>query len=438
MKLLGNNFLVLNCIVRVNQMEARRDLSLMTDESEENTVENAVKFRNAVTKGFPGGAMTWALSWGALHDQRENYKQIRAKIKKYHEMYGDEVTFIPGGYAGSIYNTRKMLNDDIREGLQAVRSFMGENYKPKALIAGFLSAANQKYLSDCENIKVCQGNQFSQLAVDLNDGEGLICYPYYPSVEHALKPAQGKSDFVDCVNLDGWSMDLLSARYAGMQQGNINSRMGFGPLETHGVYGLEKGTEIMLSVMEQYFGEGFKNNGFGYAATNWELCLVHPGGHHNNGVYEEGVEDVLSKAKRKFAGLKMVTAGTFGELFRDEYPDNGRLNYRFHHKGTGVGGSEADKEIFWYMNKKFRLAILRENENPQTDKVIDFTDYTVKVQEPADPDIKNNIYHRNWSLFGEINQKGLRPQDTPVPIVKLSEKAKKLIAEYYPQLFSKP
>ena len=44
--------------------------------------------------------------------------------------------------------------------------------------------------------------------IDGGGADGSPSYPFYPSTEHFCKPAQGKSDFIDCVNLDGWTMDL--------------------------------------------------------------------------------------------------------------------------------------------------------------------------------------------------------------------------------------
>jgi len=31
------------------------------------------------------------------------------------------------------------------------------------------------------------------------------------------------------------------------------------------------------------------------------------------------------------------------------------VDYRFVQRGTGIGGSDADKEIRWFMNRDFRL-----------------------------------------------------------------------------------
>ena len=111
-----------------------------------------------------------------------------------------------------MYNTREQVNRDLHDGFKRVTEFVGDGYRPKSVIAGFLSAENLRYLAEEEGIHVCQGNIWSQYAVDNGDGEGSISYPYYPSLEHFCKPAQGQKDLIDCVNLDGWTIDFLCAR----------------------------------------------------------------------------------------------------------------------------------------------------------------------------------------------------------------------------------
>jgi hypothetical protein len=52
--------------------------------------------------------------------------------------------------------------------------------------------------------------------------------------------------------------------------------------------------------------------------------------------------------------------------------------------------------------------------------VIDFTRYDRPAQEPQD-------LGRNWSLMGEINQKGTRPQDKPQLLGELPAEDRELI-----------
>lgn len=210
--LIGNRFLTFNTIIRINQIEVTRDKNVGRDESSLHTPERVSAFREAISSVFPEAKITWAFSWLALHDQTDNYKNIRKLVVSYHHKYGDDITFIPGAYFANAYNTRDQVNKDLHDGLSKVSEIVGNGFRPKSVLAGFLAAENQQYLAEKEGIHVCQGNIFSQFAIDNQDGDGAVSYPFYPSKEHFCKPAQGKDDFIDCVNLDGWTMDFLSAR----------------------------------------------------------------------------------------------------------------------------------------------------------------------------------------------------------------------------------
>ena len=291
-------------------------------------------------------------------------------------------------------------------------------------MAGFLSADNQKYLAEEEDIHVCQGTIWSQYAIDNQDGDGSISYPYYPSTEHFCKPAQGKADFIDCVTLDGWSMDYLAARRQGFAEG-FNSRMGVGPIETLRKYGPEIGLQEMMHTTAINFDAGFELNGFAWVTNIWELCLD---------IDHQGLTDWLASIRNRWPDVKFVTQGEFGSIWRKAYKENS-FDYRFVEQGSGIGGSDKDKEIRWYMNKDFRLATLRNIEIKDAPVyVIDFTRYDIPAQEPQGiPSPEKPI--RNWSLMNVMNQKGLRPQDKPKLLKELSAEDQALIKKHYPELF---
>jgi hypothetical protein len=427
LRLTGNRFLTFNTVIRVNQIEVARDKNLGRDERKEHTPEKVMKFREAIEKGFPGARITWAFSWLALHDTTTNYKKIREFVVSYHYRYGDEITFIPGAYFANAYNSTEQVNLDLHEGLQKVSEMTGNGYRPKSVVAGFLSAANQEYLATKEGIHVCQGNIWSQFAIDNQDGDGSVCYPYYPSKEHFCKPAQNENDFIDCVNLDGWTMDFLAARREGFAQG-FNSRMGVGPIETLGNYGLETGLKEMLHTTAIHFDEGFKLNGFAWVTNCWELSLTSSGrdGEQSSDFNYEGLTRWLSEIKKRWPDVNFITQGEFGLIWRDHYKNND-FNYRFEEKGSGIGGSDADKEINWYMNKAFRMAILKDLKTGE-ETIIDFTRYDGIAKEPESGST------RNWTLYGDINQKQTRKQDVPITKDELSENQKSIISKYYPDL----
>ena len=437
-QLLGNRYLTLATVIRVRQIEMTRDEAEGPDESSIHTPAEARAFRETIAKAWPGARITWALSWLALKDQRENYIQLKELIVSYQKNYGDEITFIPGGYFANMYNTREQVNQDIHDALQMVSDLVGDGYRPKAIIAGYLSAENLKYLSEEEGIKVCQGTIWSQYAVDNGDGEGSISYPYYPSTQHFCKPAQSDDDFIDCVNLDGWTVDFLNARYASAKEINgemCGSRQGVGPIETFIRLGHDKGLEEVLATTSSHFDKGFELNNFAWITCTWELCLVEGrklySYHDRNGM--EGLYEWLTTIRNRWENVHCITHGEFGSLWRKEFPNNDKMNYQFMQRGSGICGSMEDTEITWYMNKDFRLALERKWETNEKSVVIDFTRYDLEAQEPKDPTEKKERV-RNWSLMNKLNQKQSRPQDTPIPMENMIEEDKEIIVKKYPDL----
>ncbi len=424
--LIGHRFLTFNTVIRVNQIEVARDKNLGVDERAFHTPAKVIKFRSAIEAGFPGARITWAFSWLALHDTSANYTKIRELVVGYHYRYGDEITFIPGAYFANAYNSTEQVNKDLHEGLARVSEIVGQGYRPNSVLAGFLSAGNLDYLAKKEGIHVCQGNIWSQFAIDNQDGDGSVCYPYYPSKEHFCKPAQGAYDFIDCVNLDGWTMDFLVARRTGFASG-FNSRMGVGPIETLGGYGPEIGLKEMLHSTAIHFDRGFELNGFAWVTNCWELVLSEDNPVSNEKIHVSGLTNWLDKIKKRWPETKFITQGEFGLMWRNHFKNND-FNYHFEEKGSGIGGSDAGMKIRWLMNKTFRLALLSAEQKNGGEMVIDFTRYDLKAAEPVSGTT------RNWSLMGEINQKQTRPQDKPMPMKNMNKESQSLIKKLYPEL----
>jgi hypothetical protein len=319
-----------------------------------------------------------------------------------------------------------------------VSDMVGGGYRPQCVIAGYLAAENLRHLAEEEGIHVCQGNIWSQYAVD--NGDGSISYPYYPSREHFCKPAQCKADFIDCVNLDGWTVDFLNARYPGARMINgirCGSRLGVGPIETLIRQGTELGTKEILATTAAHFDKGFELNNFAWVTCIWEMGLVEArkickSYEGRNGM--DGMLIWLREMRRRWPDAKCITKGQFGMLWREQFKNNDDMNYRFVQRGSGVCGSEPELEIRWFMNKDFRLALLRDWKANGPEKVIDFTRYDLKAVEPADP--TPGQHTRNWSLMNRLNQKGIRPQDKPIPIGQLNADEQAMIKQRYPELIN--
>jgi hypothetical protein len=413
---LRGRFLTHVSLVRVNQIEVTPERSIGQDEVADNSPERIRSRREAFERGCPGGKMTWAISWLALNDGRQQYKEARRLLASYHHQYGDEITFIPGGYFAPMYDTPENIRNTIHKALLLISEMVGDGYRPQCLVAGFLGAENQRLLAVEEGIHVCQGQIWSQHAIDNGDGDGGISYPYYPSREHYLKPAQGTADFIDCVCLDGWTCDFLAARRDGFQ-GGFNSRLGVGPIETVGNLGQEVGHREMIETTAMHFDRGRVLNGFGWVTSIWEVSIGH----------DEDLTWWLLAVKDRWPDTQVLTEGAFGLEWRKNMPSNASISYRFDARGTGAPGSEKELEIQWFMNREFRLALLRDWRKSSPPLSIDFTRYDLPAHEPK-------TLQREWSLMNVLNQKGTRVQDKPMRLGQLSADDQRRIFARYPEL----
>ncbi len=171
---------------------------------------------------------------------------------------------------------------------------VGGGYRPQSLIAGFMDAQNQRISRMTKASTYARAQIWSQHGIDNGDGDGGICYPYYPSREHYLKPAQGPADFIDCVCLDGWTCDFLSARREGFQ-GGFNSRMGVGPIETvQETLARQAGRKEMMDTTAMHFDTGHALNGFGFVTAIWEISIGH----------DADLDLVAASRQREMAGYK--------------------------------------------------------------------------------------------------------------------------------------
>jgi Domain of Unknown Function with PDB structure (DUF3863)/Domain of Unknown Function with PDB structure (DUF3864) len=331
-----------------------------------------------------------------------------------------------------MYLPRERINREMSEAIHIISDFVGKNYRPQAIMGGFLSANNLQYLAEKENIHAAHAVIWSQSNIDGGGADGSPSYPFYPSTEHFCKPSQNEKDFIDCVNLDGWTMDFICARKNGAMDHLLtgyNSRRGVGPIETYVGWGLDLGHREVMHTQSIHFDKGFELNGFGWVTNIWEAQMVYEMG---KDLICNAMEMWVSGTKKRWPDTHFVTFGEYGNIWRNQNKTNNKWDYRFEERGSGLGDSYNNLEIKWFMNKEFRLALLRDWHQDSPELVIDFTRYDLPAKEPADPSPEHP--NKNWSLINEINQKNLRPQDKPKLIKELGKTEQDLIARHYPKL----
>lgn len=411
-------------------------------EHDRHTPEIALRMRKSIEDSFPGARITWAWSWGALTCADANYVELRKLMVQFHQQYGDEITIWPGVFFANKFNTLEQCKKDLHESLELVSRMVGNGYRPKSVVAGHMSVESMKFLVENEGIHVVQGQIWSQFDVDGQDGDGGIIYPYYPSREHFLKPAQGPrggEDFLDIVNVDGWTVDFFAARKRGMGK-DYNSRVGIGPIETKAYYGYEHGLRQMLHTSEVHFNDqAVADNGYGLLTVVWELQLF-------SYLDPNYLPSWLKALKSKYPDIQMLNLGEFGQRFREHNPDNRNLNLKFVARGNNMPSQEEgkksypnyrfhppifqpDMEIRWYFNKDFRFATIQNWKENGPVLVMDYTRYNQPYKEPS-----GNVIERHWDILDVINQKQSRPQDKPALFTELPSEEQAKILKWYPEL----
>jgi hypothetical protein len=408
--------LAFSTVVRYWSVETTRTEHLLNNESALHTVAACQALRAAFAQGWPGAAMTWAFSWVALTTSEGQYPAIRALVAGYVAQYGDEFTFVPGGYFAPMYNTEAQTSADIHDALALISSAVGGGYRPQAIIAGFLGAQTLARLAQAEGIHVAQATIFSQFAIDFGDGDGGSPYPYYPSASHYLRPAQGAGEQVDCVVLDGWTVDLLAARRSGFA-GGFNSRMGVGPIETIRDLGPAAGFAEQMHATAAHFDTGAAlNGGEAFVTSIWEVSLP---------INVSYLTQWLAAVRGQWPDARAMTHGAYGMAWRAAHATND-YNYTFVQLGSGIGGSDADKELTMHATAAFRLVLLRNLTDAGLGQVIDFTRYDLPAAEPASPS-------RSWNLMNEVNWKGSRgAQDAPRALQELGAEDLAIIRRWLP------
>ena len=439
--LMGNRFVTLCIMIRTSPWEVSRDVKLINrDEYFAHTLEVVRNMREAFGKNNPNGRLTWGFTLNALEDKRPHYVDIRKYVVECQQKYGDEVSYFPG-YFPAMYLPRERVNREMTEAIQTISGMVGKGYRPDCIMGGFLSANNLAYLAEKEKIHAAHAVIWSQHEVDGVGADGSLSYPYYPSKEHFCKPAQRDGDFIDCVSLDGWSVDFLNATVSGGVSGTTPyngaaSRRGVGPIESYGEWGLDIGHLSVMHTQSLHFDRGFALNGFGWIPNIWEAALAKIPERQNDWWDDtfayRMMERWVGSTLKRWPDVRFVTFGEYGKLWRSHFQNNDAVNYRFEEKGLGIGSSWGNEEIRWFMNKEFRLALLRNWHKKTPEMVIDLTRYDLKAIEPSDPSPEKPV--KDWSLMNRINQKGLRPQDKPILITELSNEEKTLINKYYPEL----
>jgi hypothetical protein len=195
--------------------------------------------------------------------------------------------------------------------------------------------------------------------------------------------------------------------------------MGVGPIETIRDLGPAPGAAEQLHATAQHFATGAAlNNGEAFVSSIWEISLP---------INTSYLTAWLAAVRGQWPDAQMLTHGEFGERWRGLHAAND-FNLTFVEVGSGIGGSDADKELTFYANRAFRLVLLRNLTDAGAGNVVDLTRYDLPAAEPAN-------LTRSWNLMNEINMKQSRGAvDAPRALAQLSDEDKAVVRAWLPGL----
>ena len=415
---LRGRFLTHVSVFRVNQIEVTPTRNLGEDEAADNSPARIRSRREAFARGCPDGKMTWAISWLALKDTRQEYQEARRLLADYHDkLWRRDHLHSRRLLRAHVRHPRTQPPDHPHSPGHDLRPWSAAIIVPQCLVAGFMDAENQRFLATGRRHSRLPGTDLEPARHRQRRWRRRHLLPLLPQPRALPQARPGPADFIDCVCLDGWTCDFLTARREGFE-GGFNSRLGVGPIETVGNLGAEAGRKEMMDTTAMHFDTGHALNGFGFVTGIWEISIGH----------DEDLTWWLQAVHDRWPDTQVMTEGEFGLEWRKHNPNNDALNYRFDAKGTGAPGSEKNLEIQWFMNRRFPprpaagLADQQQHPWPSTS--------------PATTCLRTNRpgLQREWSLMNVLNQKGTRPQDKPTRLGKLPPENQHLIFAEYPQL----
>ena len=416
---LRGRFLTHVSVVRVNQIEVTPTRSIGQDEAADNRPERIRSRREAFARGCPDGKMTWAISWLALND-------TRTAIPGSAPTAGRLITIatatrspsFPAATSRRCTTRASTIAQTIHTALGMISNMVGGGYRPQCLVAGYMDAENQRLLATEEGIHVCQGQIWSQHAIDNGDGDGGICYPYYPSREHYLKPAQGAGRF-HRLRLPR-RLDLrFSRRPPQRLRGRIQQPHGRRP---------HRNRRQPRNHRRPQRNDRHHRDALRHAATHstasawspaiWEVSIGH----------DEDLTWWLQAVRERWPDTRVMTEGAFGLEWRKHTPNNDTLNYRFdakRHRRPRLRKGTRNPVVHESRVPPRAAARLDHNQRPHGHRL-----------HPLRPQSRRSrtTLQREWSLMNVLNQKGTRPQDKPTRVQDLSPENQHLIYSRYPDL----
>jgi len=273
-------------------------------------------------------------------------------------------------------------------------------------------------------IHVCQGNIWSQHAVD--NGDARARFAIRITLARAFLQARSGQRGLDRLRQPRWLDRRFPVckicRLANDSWHPLRSRQGVGPIETLLVWAPSREARRCLHTAA-HFDKGFELNNFAWVTSIWELCLVEAQNirlQGRNGI--DGLVIWLTEIRRRWPEAKCITHGEFGMLWREQFRNNDNLDYRFvqrgyRHRRLGRGNGNPlvmNKDSGWPCCATGRQTARKS-----------LSISPAMTSRPGNLPIQHPVNTAAIGVANRLNQKGVRPQDQPIPIGQLTAEIKR-------------
>ena len=294
--------------------------------------------------------VTWLLAYDTLYDQ-EILTQIKSlpldhEVGAFLEVSEKLATDAQVSYKvadGDYYRPDKVFLSGYSpaDRKKLIKTYFDKFYKvfgqyPKSVGAWYIDANSQNYLSKLGvNTALTVADQFDTDAASV--WGKYFSYPFYPSKNNSLEPAQNQSDKIPIANIQwaqrdpvlGYGPNIKDSRHSFQANDYLNNHFDFAYFE---------------DLINTYLGN--------YNTDFVQMTLGLEAGQEAGSFHQEFSRQLdLIKNLKESGKLKVLTMTEFANWYQGQYPQLSPSH--FLQKGENI----------WYMSSKFRVAIFKEGHN---------------------------------------------------------------------------
>lgn len=368
----------------------RMVLGITLVDSPRTTVTNAQELVDAFRAAYPTGRLMWSLNDVVLSSSDAQYVALRSYVASQVTAHGDGAALWVGYLASNAMNPTQARSWAATY-LPLVATATGYT-GPVTAISWHMPAPFIQWLRDTYDVRTVIGQVWSTGNVDNYWGDGSPNFPYYPSKNCTLMPAQDEANRIDVVNVDCISQGFWEA-----QLDSVSGRITVHPVDAVTLLRIKQITDEYLA----FPGD------FQYVTNVVELDWLNDTTSVDLRVYSGGqlvakqrFKDWLAWLPGAHPDLVPVRLDEFGAAYRALYSTNSWAVVQ-----SGANPADPTQTIHWSFTARRRVAVRKDG---STVRALDWTPYSDAYVEPVPP-------VNDWTLPQRVSEKTATAQQPTNP-----------------------